>query len=91
MTREPLVEDIQDYALNIVDTVRESLLILDPDSRVAAGLLSLADADGLGALKPRHPVQATADCANFRDRVAPNRQRSCQCLQCGHIMPALQT
>ena len=29
MKREPLVEDIQDYALNIVDTVREPLLILD--------------------------------------------------------------
>src|SRR2546421_8277169 len=29
MKREPLVEDIQDYALNIVDTVRELLLILD--------------------------------------------------------------
>ncbi len=35
MTREPLVvEDIQDYALNIVDTVRESLLILDTTLRV---------------------------------------------------------
>jgi hypothetical protein len=29
MRREPLVEDIQNYALNIVDTVREPLLILD--------------------------------------------------------------
>ena len=28
-TREPLVEDIQNYAQNIVDTVREPLLILD--------------------------------------------------------------
>src|SRR5687768_14956366 len=34
MTREPLVEDIQDYALNIVDTVREPLLILDATLRV---------------------------------------------------------
>src|SRR5829696_8173525 len=34
MTREPLVEDIQDYALNIVDTVREPLLILDGALRV---------------------------------------------------------
>src|SRR5438477_138805 len=34
MTREPLVEDIQDYAMNIVDTVRESLLILDTTLRV---------------------------------------------------------
>src|SRR5437763_127419 len=34
MTREPLVEDIQDYALNIVDTVREPLLILDSTLRV---------------------------------------------------------
>src|SRR3954449_5374686 len=34
MTREPLVEDIQNYALNIVDTVRESLLILDTTLRV---------------------------------------------------------
>src|SRR5687767_2876949 len=34
MTREPLVEDIQDYALNIVDTVREPLLILDTTLRV---------------------------------------------------------
>src|SRR4051812_3609707 len=32
--REPLVEDIQDYALNIVDTVREPLLILDTTLRV---------------------------------------------------------
>src|SRR3954467_3890031 len=32
--REPLVEDIQDYALNIVDTVREPLLILDTPMRV---------------------------------------------------------
>src|SRR5947209_13643394 len=29
-----IVEDIQDYALNIVDTVRESLLILDTSLRV---------------------------------------------------------
>jgi len=29
MNREPLVEDIQNYALNIVDTVREPLLVLD--------------------------------------------------------------
>src|SRR5246500_2939774 len=34
MNREPLVEDIQDYALNIVDTVREPLLILDSTLRV---------------------------------------------------------
>src|ERR1700732_3850134 len=34
MTREPLDEDIQNYALNIVDTVREPLLILDTTLRV---------------------------------------------------------
>src|SRR5205814_8359295 len=34
MTQEPLLEDIQDYALNIVDTVREPLLILDTTLRV---------------------------------------------------------
>src|SRR5947209_15106330 len=34
MNREPLVEDIQHYALNIVDTVREPLLILDATLRV---------------------------------------------------------
>src|SRR5271163_4654595 len=34
MTREPLVEDIQTYAQNIVDTVREPLLILDATLRV---------------------------------------------------------
>jgi PAS domain S-box-containing protein len=34
MNREPLVEDIQTYALNIVDTVREPLLILDASLRV---------------------------------------------------------
>src|SRR5450631_3520816 len=34
MNREPLVEDIQTYALNIVDTVREPLLILDATLRV---------------------------------------------------------
>jgi len=34
MTVEPLAEDIQDYALNIVDTVREPLLILDTTLRV---------------------------------------------------------
>src|SRR3954454_1710402 len=34
MTQETLVEDIQDYALNIVDTVREPLLILDTTLRV---------------------------------------------------------
>ncbi|HEX4797186.1 MAG TPA: PAS domain S-box protein [Humisphaera sp.] len=33
-TREPLDADIQDYALNIVDTVREPLLILDSTLRV---------------------------------------------------------
>ncbi|MFL5240700.1 MAG: PAS domain-containing protein, partial [Gemmataceae bacterium] len=32
--REAVVEDIQDYALNIVDTVREPLLILDTTLRV---------------------------------------------------------
>jgi len=34
MKTEPLVEDIQDYAQNIVDTVREPLLILDATLRV---------------------------------------------------------
>ena len=34
MTPEPLVEDIQNYAQNIVDTVREPLLILDATLRV---------------------------------------------------------
>ena len=34
MNAEPLVEDIKVYALNIVDTVRESLLILDATLRV---------------------------------------------------------
>ena len=34
MERTPLVEDIQNYAQNIVDTVREPLLILDPTLRV---------------------------------------------------------
>ena len=34
MIREPLVEDIQTYAQNIVDTVREPLLILDATLRV---------------------------------------------------------
>src|SRR5678815_4957358 len=34
MMREPLVEDIQDYALNIVNTVREPLLMLDTSLRV---------------------------------------------------------
>jgi PAS domain S-box-containing protein len=34
MKPEPLVEDIQNYALNIVDTVREPLLILDATLRV---------------------------------------------------------
>ncbi len=34
MTRRNLSEDIQDYALNIVDTVREPLLILDTTLRV---------------------------------------------------------
>src|SRR5580658_6628212 len=34
MKPEPLVEDIQNYALNIVDTVREPLLILDTTLRV---------------------------------------------------------
>ena len=34
MTSEPLVEDIQNYAQNIVDTVREPLLILDATLRV---------------------------------------------------------
>ena len=33
-TRSPLVEDIQNYAQNIVDTVREPLLILDATLRV---------------------------------------------------------
>src|SRR3954463_5291588 len=34
MNRTPLAEDIQDYAQNIVDTVREPLLILDTTLRV---------------------------------------------------------
>ncbi len=34
MERKPLVEDIQNYAQNIVDTVREPLLILDATLRV---------------------------------------------------------
>ena len=34
MSRETLVEDIQIYAQNIVDTVREPLLILDTTLRV---------------------------------------------------------
>src|SRR3954464_2094956 len=34
MERRPLVEDIQTYAMNIVDTVREPLLILDTTLRV---------------------------------------------------------
>src|SRR5580658_6073526 len=34
MKPEPLVEDIQNYALNIVDTVREPLMILDTTLRV---------------------------------------------------------
>src|SRR5271156_5167384 len=34
MNRGPLADDIQDYALNIVDTVREPLLILDATLRV---------------------------------------------------------
>ncbi len=34
MERNPLVEEIQSYALNIVDTVREPLLILDAALRV---------------------------------------------------------
>ena len=34
MKPEPLVEDIQNYAQNIVDTVREPLLILDATLRV---------------------------------------------------------
>ena len=34
MSQEPLVEDIQTYAQNIVDTVREPLLILDATLRV---------------------------------------------------------
>src|SRR5205085_3558799 len=34
MKRDPLVEVIQDYAQNIVDTVREPLLILDTTLRV---------------------------------------------------------
>ena len=34
MTSEPLVEDIENYAQNIVDTVREPLLILDATLRV---------------------------------------------------------
>src|ERR1700736_2219673 len=34
MKQEPLGEDIQNYALNIVDTVREPLLILDTTLRV---------------------------------------------------------
>ena len=34
MERTPLVEEIQNYAQNIVDTVREPLLILDATLRV---------------------------------------------------------
>src|SRR4028118_727280 len=34
MKRKPLVEDVQTFAQNIVDTVREPLLMLDPALRV---------------------------------------------------------
>ena len=34
MTQEPLVGDIETYAQNIVDTMREPLLILDTSLRV---------------------------------------------------------
>jgi hypothetical protein len=34
MERSPLVDDIENYAQNIVDTVREPLLILDATLRV---------------------------------------------------------
>lgn len=34
MNTTPLIDDIQSFAQNIVDTVREPLLILDPDLRV---------------------------------------------------------
>src|SRR6201995_3418996 len=34
MKSEPVVEDIRNYALDIVDTVREALLILDTELRV---------------------------------------------------------
>src|SRR6202045_5222794 len=34
MNQEPLVDDIQNYGLKIVDTVREPLLILDTNLRV---------------------------------------------------------
>ena len=34
LERRPLVEDIENYAQNIVDTVREPLLILDAMLRV---------------------------------------------------------
>src|SRR6187401_2197540 len=37
MERRPLVGDIQNYAQNIVDTVREPLLILDATLRVQSG------------------------------------------------------
>src|SRR5476651_1440113 len=37
MERTALVEDIQNYAQNIVDTVREPLLILDTTLRVRSG------------------------------------------------------
>ena len=36
MQQRPLVEDIQNYAQNIVDTVREPLLILDATLAPAA-------------------------------------------------------
>src|SRR5215203_3943935 len=40
MKAEPLVEDIQSYAMDIVDTVREPLLILDTALRVRSANLA---------------------------------------------------
>src|ERR1700683_4411309 len=40
MKTEPLVEDIQNYAMNIVDTVREPLLLLDTTLRVQSPSLA---------------------------------------------------
>jgi len=66
----PLVEDIQDYAQNIVDTVREPLLILDTTLRVRSANrvfyqtfhVSPGEADGRLSTSSTRWVVENIDC-----------------------------
>ena len=67
MTREPPVEDIQDYALNIVDTVREPLLILDTTLRVRSANRAFYQTFQVSSEETEHHLAVIAQHLDFPD------------------------